>query len=220
MADVKCEAESQLREVSMSDTSKRADQQMPSTRWPGPLKQSGVRFRLLLIILFVVVTLATAFTASQLWRRPQPQPPPLTLDQQMQLYERSIVADPNNAQYRVELGKLYWQAGRLEEARKEFAKALELAPQNAELRANLGVLYWHSGQKEEGLKYLEEALRLDPKLVEAHLFKGMLLAKWPGREQEAVPEFQQVAELSQDPGMREQAQRLLKKLQDQQTQRK
>lgn len=197
----------------MHDPSKRVDRQMPATRWPRVFKRSQIRFGLLLVALFLIVAWLTSFVVSQL--TPRASPPPLTAEEQIALYERSIIADPSNAQYRVELGKLYWQTGRLEEARQEFSKALELAPQSAELRVNLGALYWHFGEKEEGLKYLDSALQLDPRLVEAHLFKAMLLAKWPAREEEAIAELQRVLELSQDQGMRDQAEQLLKKLKSQ-----
>lgn len=65
------------------------------------------------------------------------------------------------------LGDLGVAAGRIEEADRRYARALELRPRDAALLANRGVAAWRSGDAANARRYLEDAFAADPRLPEA-----------------------------------------------------
>ena len=65
------------------------------------------------------------------------------------------------------LGDLGVAAGRIEEADRLYARAIELRPEDAALLANRGVAAWRAGDAAGARSYLEAALAADPRLPEA-----------------------------------------------------
>jgi predicted TPR repeat methyltransferase len=64
-------------------------------------------------------------------------------------------------------GLAHYQAGRLEQAERQFAAALSLAPGRPSVLTNLGAVRLKLGRAEEALVLLEEALAQEPGNVEA-----------------------------------------------------
>jgi tetratricopeptide (TPR) repeat protein len=99
-------------------------------------------------------------------------------DEAVDVYQKILRFQPENAEVFGFLGYLYWQAGRHQEADKAYKKAISLNKQNPIALNNLGVLYLDVWQDfNEARKYFEEAQRLDASYAMARFNLGRTLVK-------------------------------------------
>ncbi|MFN7310564.1 MAG: tetratricopeptide repeat protein [Vampirovibrionales bacterium] len=99
-------------------------------------------------------------------------------DEAVDVYQKILRFQPENAEVYGFLGYLYWQAGRHQEAEKAYKKAISLNKQNPIALNNLGVLYLEVWQDfNEARKYFEEAKGLDPSYAMARFNLGRTLVK-------------------------------------------
>ncbi len=75
------------------------------------------------------------------------------------------------------LGTIYVQQGRIDQAEFHLKTAISLKPDFAEAYANLGTLYDHTGRGAEALPLLKEATFLDPQNAVYHYNFGLAYAK-------------------------------------------
>jgi tetratricopeptide (TPR) repeat protein len=108
----------------------------------------------------------------------------------------SIVADlPTSARAHVNYATDLQDAGRIDEAAKEFSEAIRLNPGSAKAHVNLGSLLTANGQLDEAQKHFEQALRIDPKNAEYHSGYAYLLDQL-GRTEEAAVECETAIRLA------------------------
>ena len=81
-----------------------------------------------------------------------------------------------NAAPRVELGNLYFDAERYDEAIKWYGDALKLAPKDVNVSTDLGVSYYYSNQPDKALAQFDTSLKLDPKHAKTLLNVGIVKA--------------------------------------------
>jgi tetratricopeptide (TPR) repeat protein len=86
------------------------------------------------------------------------------------------------------LAAMHFEAGRYEEAAKEFAKLLEAAPDDGGLRASLAGSLGALGRYDEALAQLAEAEKLAPLHPEIHHNRGVLLER-QGKTAEAIAAY-------------------------------
>jgi len=99
-------------------------------------------------------------------------------DEAVDVYQKILRFQPENAEVYGFLGYLYWQAGRHQEAEKAYKQAIALNKQNPIALNNLGVLYLDVWQDfNEARKYFEEAQRLDSSYAMARFNLGRTLVK-------------------------------------------
>lgn len=89
------------------------------------------------------------------------QAAPLDQDQVDRL-EASAKQDPNDAAARAELGKLYLDAGRYEDAGAWLRAALEIEPGNVKVRTQLALSLLNMGRLDDAVAAYEENLRVEP----------------------------------------------------------
>ncbi|MDJ0717276.1 MAG: tetratricopeptide repeat protein, partial [Prochloraceae cyanobacterium] len=117
----------------------------------------------------------------------------LEAETQKQLERQRQDAESHN-----NLGKVYLEQGKLEEALAAFERAIELDPQNAESHNNLGKVYLEQGKLEEAVAAFEQALELDSQNAQSHNGLGDVYVMQVKLE-EAVAAFERAIELdSQD----------------------
>ncbi len=75
---------------------------------------------------------------------------------------KSAASDPTDASSRLELGKIYLDAGRYEEASAWFAAAVELVPRDLEARTQLALSHLNAGNLEQTVSAYEQILEIDP----------------------------------------------------------
>jgi len=81
-----------------------------------------------------------------------------------------------NAQPRVELGNLYFDAERYTDAIKWYGDALKLAPRDVNVSTDLAVSYYYTNQPDRALQQFDESLKIDPNHAKTLLNLGIVRA--------------------------------------------
>ena len=84
--------------------------------------------------------------------------------------------EASNATPRVQLGNLYFDAEKYDDAIKWYAEALKLAPKDVNVSTDLGVSYYYSNQPDKALAQFGQSLKLDPKHAKTLLNVGIVKA--------------------------------------------
>ena len=110
------------------------------------------------------------------------------------------VADsqPANAQPRVELANLYFDAERYDDAIKWYQDALKLTPRDVNVSTDLGVCYYYTNQPDKALVQLGHSLEIDPKHAKTLLNIGIVKAFGKQDLEGATQAWQQVVQLNPD----------------------
>lgn len=120
-----------------------------------------------------------------------------------------ITRDATNVQARVELGNLYYDAERYDEAAKWYEEALKLNPRDVNVSTDLGVSYYYLNQPDRALQQLDHSLSIDPKHTKTLLNQGMVRAFGKQDLEGAAASWQKVIDLSPDSQEGQNAKRLL-----------
>lgn len=126
---------------------------------------------------------------------------------------RSIAEkEPSNARARVELGNLYFDAERYDDAIKWYEEGVKLDPKDANLSTDLGVSYYYTNQPDKALLRFKESLALDPKHLKTMLNMGIVMAFGKQDLQGAEAVWQQILQLAPDSPEGQSAKRALDSL--------
>ncbi|MGA2787509.1 MAG: tetratricopeptide repeat protein [Verrucomicrobiota bacterium] len=88
------------------------------------------------------------------------------------LWTRSVASTPGNSIAHNNLGGVFRDQGRIEEAGAQFQMALAINPDFAEAHNNLGVVLAQQGREEEAIAQFQQALAIKPDYAEAHYNLG------------------------------------------------
>ncbi|MFH1688776.1 MAG: peptidylprolyl isomerase [Candidatus Eisenbacteria bacterium] len=83
-----------------------------------------------------------------------------------------VLAHPNDAELRIELGNSYYESGLLDEAIDAYLEAIRIDSLHAGARINLGAAYTDRGDHQRALRELQRAVRLDPSSAMARASLG------------------------------------------------
>jgi tetratricopeptide (TPR) repeat protein len=90
-------------------------------------------------------------------------PEPLPIDEDRAAALRAAADEgPGDVQVRVDLGNLYHQARRFDDAIPWFEAALALSPDLVEVSTDLGVAYYYAGAVDRALARFDRSLEIDP----------------------------------------------------------
>ena len=95
---------------------------------------------------------------------------------QVQALKTVAEREASNPAPRVQLGNLYFDAEKYDEAIKWYADALKLAPKDVNVSTDLGVAYYYSNQPDKALQQFDQSLKLDPKHAKTLLNVGIVKA--------------------------------------------
>jgi tetratricopeptide (TPR) repeat protein len=70
--------------------------------------------------------------------------------------------EPRNSAPRVQLGNLYFDGERYDEAARWYAAALEIDPRQVEVSTDLGIAYYYTNRPDLALEQFERSLAIDP----------------------------------------------------------
>jgi tetratricopeptide (TPR) repeat protein len=118
-----------------------------------------------------------------------------------------------NATPRVQLGNLYFDAERYDEAIKWYADAIKLSPKDVDVSTDLGVSYYYSNQPDKALEQFNHSLSLDPKHGKTLLNVGIVKAFGKQDLDGAAKAWQEVIRLAPDSPEGQAAKRALDSLQ-------
>lgn len=90
--------------------------------------------------------------------------------------EKTAKAEPANAKVRVELGDLYFNAERFDQAVPWYEAALKLDPRDVNASTDLGVCYYYTQQDDKALAQFDHSLSIDPRHVKTLFNQGIVRA--------------------------------------------
>ena len=94
--------------------------------------------------------------------------------QAAQLFQEVIAQDPNHVGARCNLGAIYRQLGRADEAIECLLQALEIDSGHARTHANIGAAFFDKGMIADAEMAFNKAVQLDPTMAEAHFNLALL----------------------------------------------
>jgi tetratricopeptide (TPR) repeat protein len=106
--------------------------------------------------------------------------------------------EPSNAQPRVELANLYFDAERYDDAIEWYQAALKIAPNDVNVSTDLGVCYYYTNQADKALLQLSHSLSVDPKHAKTLLNLGIVKAFGKQDLDGATKAWEQVVALAPD----------------------
>lgn len=112
------------------------------------------------------------------------------------LWRTTIARNPGSWLAHNNLGYVYFQAGRLDDAMAQYKEALKINPNFSEAHNDLGQALLQSGDVDGAIAQFQKTLDLDPEFKDAEVNLGAALVQ-KGEAKEAVPHFQKV--LKTDP---------------------
>jgi tetratricopeptide (TPR) repeat protein len=84
--------------------------------------------------------------------------------------------EPANAKPRIDLGNLYFDAERYDDAITWYEAAIKLSPRDVDLSTDLGVSYYYTNQPDKALVQFDKSLAINPKHAKTLLNLGIVRA--------------------------------------------
>jgi protein O-mannosyl-transferase len=113
------------------------------------------------------------------------------------LLRTTIRRNPNCPMAYYNLGLVYFQQGRLDEAILQYQKVLQFHPDETDALNNLGSAFLQQGRVDEAIAYYQKALALKPDSAETHYNLGNALFR-QGRTDEAMAHYQKALAINPD----------------------
>jgi cytochrome c-type biogenesis protein CcmH/NrfG len=120
---------------------------------------------------------ATAPVAQQASASTGNTPPPAQLDQDRVQALRTVAEqNPKDAEPRVQLGNMFFDAERYTDAITWYESAFALKPGDPNLSTDLGVAYYYTNQPDRAIAQFQRSLAADPKHTKTLLNMGIVKA--------------------------------------------
>jgi tetratricopeptide (TPR) repeat protein len=130
---------------------------------------------------------------------PAAAPAAAVLDEQKVTAFKSVAErEPSNAKPRIELGNLYFDAEKYDDAIKWYGDALKLDPKDVDVSTDLGVSYYYTNQPDKALAQFDQSLKIDPKHAKTILNVGIVKAFGKQDLEGAQQAWEQVLKLAPD----------------------
>jgi cytochrome c-type biogenesis protein CcmH/NrfG len=184
----------------MSKASKRRQAAAPQAE-PAPAGPSTQALLVLGIALLVVVVVVLLTGGSGLGQPaaggPTATPAAATLDTaRVNTLRAAADANPKDIASRVDLGNLYYDAGRFGDAIIWYTQALLLDPSDTNVGTDLATSYFYSGDATRAIAEGNKVLAIDPNKVQTRLNMGIwLISLNPPNTTEALKHWQIVVNL-------------------------
>jgi tetratricopeptide (TPR) repeat protein len=102
-------------------------------------------------------------------------PPPLD-ESRVSAMKTTAQQNPTDAVTRVQLGNLYFDAGRFQEATEWYQAALKINPKDVNASTDLGIAYYYMNQPDQALAQFDRSLVVDPRHAKTLLNIGIVRA--------------------------------------------
>lgn len=116
--------------------------------------------------------------------------------------EQELTANPDNFDAMVELGDIYYDSKRYQEAIATFSKAEKIDPVNIHVLNDLGVLNMNTGNYDVALEKFKAVLVIDPTHSHSLYYIG-IVHRTNGDTDKALQAFEEVLSLNPDPQLAE-----------------
>lgn len=149
----------------------------------------------------VAAPVAVAAPANTAGNTQQPTAPPPVDEARAGQLQKVANAEPSNVAVRTELGNLYFDSERFDQAIPWYESALKLAPKSVEVSTDLGVSYLYTQQTDRAIAQFENSVAIDPKHLKTWLNIGIAKAMVKGDVPGGEAAWKKVIELA--PGSEE-----------------
>jgi cytochrome c-type biogenesis protein CcmH/NrfG len=105
----------------------------------------------------------------------QPAPPPLD-ESRASALKVTAQQNPSDAVTRVQLGNMYFDAGRFPEAVDWYQQALKINPKDVNASTDLGISFYYMNDPDKALAQFDTSLAIDPKHAKTLLNVGIVRA--------------------------------------------
>jgi protein O-mannosyl-transferase len=112
----------------------------------------------------------------------------------VRLFEHTLQVTTNNSLIHNNLGNVFSEQGRFDEAIGHFNQALEIRPNHPDTHMNLAVALTRQGRFDEAMGHFNQALEIRPNHPDTHMNLAVALMR-QGRFEEAVVHFSKALEL-------------------------
>jgi tetratricopeptide (TPR) repeat protein len=110
--------------------------------------------------------------------------------------ERQLENNPNDPQAWLELGNLYFDSDKPQEAIRAYDHYLSAQPDNPNVLTDLGVMYRRTGNPTQAIASFDKALKINPKHEQARYNKGVVFYYDVGFRDEAVKIWRELSEIN------------------------
>ncbi len=87
---------------------------------------------------------------------------PAALMQQEAALKAMLASNPKDLNTLVQLGNLYYDSARFQQAIEYYQKALQIDPKNPNVQTDLGTSYWNINQADPAIAAFQKSLAVDP----------------------------------------------------------
>lgn len=129
---------------------------------------------------------------------PAPQAAPVFDESRAAALKATAERNPSDAETRVQLGNLYFDAERYDDAVRWYDAALKIEPRNVSASTDLGIAYYYSNQPDRALAQFERSLAIDPTHSKTFLNIGIVRAFGKQDLAGAEQAWQRVLDLAPD----------------------
>lgn len=136
--------------------------------------------------------------AAQQAAAPGGQPPsaPALDENRVSQLRTEAERDPRNVAPRVQLGNMYFDSERYDEAARWYSAALEIDPRQVEVSTDLGIAYYYTNQPDRALQQFDRSLAIDPNHSKTLLNVGVVRAFGKQDLQGAARAWERVIEVA------------------------
>ena len=113
------------------------------------------------------------------------------------LWRTTLARNPHSCMALNNLGTVYLNQGRLDEATASFEEALKIEPDDANAHFNLGHILLRQGQLDEAAAHFQRVLEIQPNDAKAHSDLGLVFLQ-KGKVDEASTQFRAALKLQPD----------------------
>jgi cytochrome c-type biogenesis protein CcmH/NrfG len=101
--------------------------------------------------------------------------PPIDLAERVAALEQLAAREPQNPEYPIQIGNLYYDAGEYSKAVDYYQRSLKLRPRDPNVETDLATCLHYLGQEDKALEILDNVLRYNPGFTQAKFNKGIVL---------------------------------------------
>jgi tetratricopeptide (TPR) repeat protein len=111
---------------------------------------------------------------------------------------KAAESNPRDVRVRLELGNLYFDAERFEDAARWYEQALAIEPKNVSASTDLGISYYYMNQPDRALQQFDRSLAIDARHTKTLLNLGIVRAFGKDDLEGAAQAWQRVVEYAPD----------------------
>lgn len=114
---------------------------------------------------------------------PAPQSAPFTEDEAR--LRGALITNPNDLDALIQLGDLYYDNHKFQDAVDWYGRALAIDPKNVNVRTDRGTSYWNLGQADAAIAEFRKSLEVNPSHAQTLFNLGVVLLNGKNDAQEA-----------------------------------